>query len=60
MRELPDGAAVLRFSVAHQTVEHIIDRRHGGPCKVPGHQIPELNGNLKGTIAILAQRRQSD
>jgi hypothetical protein len=60
MREVPDGAAVLRFSVAHQTVEHIIDRRHRGPWKVQGQQIPELNGNLKGAIAILAQQRQSD
>jgi hypothetical protein len=58
MREHPDGVAVLRFSVDHHAVQHIIDHWYGA-WQVPGQQIPELNKNLKGGMAVVARRGQS-
>jgi hypothetical protein len=51
----PDSVAVLRFTVGGHAVAHIIDHSHGGPWKVPGHQIPELNKHMTGAIVVVAR-----
>jgi hypothetical protein len=52
--------AVLRFTVGGlYRLQHIIDSRQGGPWKVPGHQIPELNKHLRGAVVVAARRDQS-
>ena len=54
LREQPGAVAVLRFTAAHYAIRNIIDPRRGGPWKVPGHLIPELNKHLKGAIVVIA------
>jgi len=55
LQQWPDRAAVLRFTAGGYATQHIIDSRRGGPWKVPGHQIPELNKHLNGAIVVVAR-----
>jgi hypothetical protein len=56
MREHPEAAALLRFTVDGYAVSHVIDRRHAGPWKVESPRIPELNKILTKPVVVLARR----
>ena len=57
MLEDPDSAALVRFNMFGQAAMRLMGNlRHGGPWRVPGDQIPELNRNLRGSVVIVARR----
>jgi hypothetical protein len=51
-RQIDDVEIAIRL---YRLPGTIIDSRHGGIWKVPGHQIPELNKHLKGAIVVVAR-----
>jgi hypothetical protein len=52
----PGCAAVVRFNVAGRDVMDLWDLRHGGPYQLNAERIPEFNGLLRGSVAIVARR----
>jgi hypothetical protein len=58
LQQWPNSVAVLRFTISGHVVAHIIDLSHGGPWKVPGSRIPELNQHMRGAIVVVARYGQ--
>jgi hypothetical protein len=52
----PCSAAVVRFNMAGRDARNLLDLHHGGPWEVKAERIPEFNGLLRGSVAIVARR----
>jgi hypothetical protein len=56
MFEDPCSAAVVRFNMSGRDARNLLDLHHGGPWDVKAERIPEFNGFLRGSVAIVARR----
>jgi hypothetical protein len=52
----PDSAALVRFNVPGLILRDLKADGPGGPWYVPADQIPELNKNLRTSVAVFARR----
>jgi hypothetical protein len=52
----PDNAAVVRFNMFGDNFGKFWNLPHGSPWDLPATRIPEFNGLLRGSVAVVAKR----
>lgn len=60
MLESADSAALVRFNLPGQEAKKFMDLRNHGPWHVGAERIGDLNKQLRGLVAVVARRNESD